>query len=710
MKRVFLLLGGGLLLGSFAASLSDNRWMPLALAALSLTVGIWLARKRTLWWSALFLLCLWGGFFRFTASASFYQPLDSLAGQTVSVRGVVEQMIRKPNGHYQYRLRTELDGRSFVLQLSTPGEIPDAETGSRVELSCVLNSPPESSWFDGRRYYYSQNIRLLGYLQNPESAVVGPMSEKSLTLGIRQCAQRYLDALRANPRLSDEVSGVLESMVLGSRTNLDPVLQQSYTNAGAAHLFAVSGMHLMALVSVLLLLLPRRHPWLRLLAVTAVILCYTVWSGGHLSTVRSGWMLWMQLLAPCFHRQNDGVNSLFFAGFWMVLLEPFAIMDLGFLLSFSAMLGLTALYPAVRRALDRHRAMPKGLRKVVHAVCATLCVQLAVFPLTLWQFGCFSLMTPVSNLLLTPLLAPIVLLGICYVLTLPLGDVALLRLVLSALVEIQNRLAERLGSVPHSIIGLGHRCYLVWALAAAVIVAALWLGKKPGLWRKATLYLAILFVFFTGIAQWELSREETLYLFSDGEGCSLVLCYHGETAVLALKDDDYIDTVLLRFLQQKGISSIDAYVQLQEVLTAPNDTRRLLTGIPVKTYYYPETGVPPRLETNVPLRSFSAEDQITSMLGCTMGQTKTTKGSYVTLSAAGLTFAAGKASVLTDAPEDTVLLLTSLSANEELYREHLCFLLNTPVRSYPEADYVDATDGIWALELSPQSFAYRPVS
>lgn len=704
MKRVFLLLGGALLFGCFAASLSTSVRMMGILLLITVVAVCYLWQVRSFRWGLVAAACLWLGFGAYTVKEAYYAPLAAYDQQTLMVSGIIESEVRKPNGRYQYLLRTTLDERSFLLQLTASGEILDAEIGDSISASCLVYAPSSGYWFDSERSYHSQNIWLTGYLAEPDQAVVTKGTKLSFPLMLARTTQRYREALQNNTKLSREVSGVLQSMVLGDRTNLDAAIEQSYTNAGVSHLFAVSGMHLMAFIGIFLWIIPKRHRWMRLGAAVFLTVVFTLVTGGHLSTVRSGVMLVMQLLAPCFHRSNDGINTLFFTGFAMALCDPFVVLDLGFLLSFSAMFGLVVFYPAVRRLLKKHAVSPI-FQPILQVLAATFCVQAAVFPVTLWQFGCVSLMAPFGNLLLVPLLAPIIVLGALYVLLLPVADCTPLRLVVSLLIEAEDRLAQWLGSVHWTMIGLNDPCYRVWAaLVLLGIGLAFFLQKSSSAWRIAR-YLVLLFVLFVGIAQYRLVREQSLYIVADGECANLILNDQGEITILATGDNNWVDATTLRFLQSKGISTVNTYIQLEPVLSAVDDTRRLSCGVTIEEYCYPEEGMAPQNLSVGKLQPLSYGTELSFMGGSKLFLPGESSGVSAILSAAGVNFWIGKASSLEYAPESAVLFLTSLSGQEALYANHFCVLIQSYGRQYPEAEYLDATEGVTCFVLKPQGFA-----
>jgi len=409
MKRVFLPLGGGLLLGSLAASFlteSFSFWM-FGGVLLLLAAAFWVTEHPKS--AALFLAASALGFFCFLKAEAPFRAFTLPEAETVPLSGTVQQIDPRMDGHYRYTVSLHED-RTLQVVLTASDEIPDLSIGDRLSAAVRPYLPIDNGWFDGVRYAKSEHILYYAYLNDPENAVILPALHRAPIRWIQQASQSYRRKLAAHPTLSAEVSAVLQSVLLGDRSLLDPALQQSYANVGAAHLFAVSGLHLMLLCGIFFACIPKRFTKTRLAVLTALIFCYLLLTGGHPSTIRSGIMIWTGLLAPCFHRRDDGANTLSLTVFVMLLCDPLAVLDIGFLLSVSAMGGILFLAPPLSRIV--HQKIRLGIfRAAADKLLVSFSAQAALFPVLAVSFGYCSLLSPLWNLILLPLMTPILLFG-----------------------------------------------------------------------------------------------------------------------------------------------------------------------------------------------------------------------------------------------------------------------------------------------------------
>ena len=140
------------------------------------------------------------------------------------------------------------------------------------------------------------------------------------------------------------------------------------------------------------------------LASLILIFIYILMIGAPASAVRAGIMAGILMVAQYFGRLYTALRAVVFAGAFMVFLNPFVLKhDVGFQLSFMAILGMIYFYPFLE---DKLRFIPEKL-SLRSVISMTLSAQAFTFPILLYNFGRVSLVSPFSNVLIVPLLAPI---------------------------------------------------------------------------------------------------------------------------------------------------------------------------------------------------------------------------------------------------------------------------------------------------------------
>ena len=257
-------------------------------------------------------------------------------------------------------------------------------------------------------------------------------------------------------RLSDHgvdgsVYAVVAAMALGDKSQLTKDLKETYAVTGASHILALSGLHLSLIYTLLSLLLI----WL-----------YVFLVGMSASVVRSALMLTVYALLSLGHRDKMSVNTLAFAAIVMLLINPRSLFDIGFQLSFVAVLSILLFYPLFEGVWSQsflldHRAF-KWLWTMLAVSCAA---QIGVAPLIAYYFGRFSNYFLLTNLVVIPAATLILYLSLVVLL------IPSLAYLLIYIVDTLNRLLAWIATLPGASIEGLHPTLLQVSMVYVVIAA-----------------------------------------------------------------------------------------------------------------------------------------------------------------------------------------------------------------------------------------------
>lgn len=214
---------------------------------------------------------------------------------------------------------------------------------------------------------------------------------------------KLLDRL-SESGVDGSVYAVVAAMALGDKSQLTKNLRESYAVTGASHVLALSGLHLGIVYTLLSLLLNRR----RWQVVSQVIIIVCVWLfvflvGMSASVVRAAVMLTVYALLSLGHRNKMSVNTLAFAAIVMLLFNPRSLFDIGFQLSFMAVLAILLFYPLFERVWPQSFLLDHRAFRWVWTMLAVSCAaQIGVTPLIAYYFGRFSNYFLLTNLFVVP--------------------------------------------------------------------------------------------------------------------------------------------------------------------------------------------------------------------------------------------------------------------------------------------------------------------
>jgi competence protein ComEC len=371
-----------------------------------------------------------------------------------------------------------------------------------------------------------------------------------------------------------ETLSFVEAVVLGERTDISEETLSDFTRSGVSHILAVSGFNvaiIAAAIAQLLRLFGFRRRGLRTLLAMACVAMYCLIVGFEPSVVRAFLMIELYFIAKLTERKPDAVNIACSAAIITLLFRPFDLFDVGFQLSYTAVIGMALLYPEMKRhfLVWKHEDHPY-LTRLAEALALSLAATIATMPVTVLQFHRLSIVGALANIPIIPLASVITSVGFLVV---PLTRmyVSLGRMYGEALQWMTKLLLELThlsahmprASIPASLnFGMG---VILVAVACYYVVRAKSIARIPiriatsaiGIW----LMLAVLPVQASIV---EDNPNLSMLFFDVGQGdCILLHTPKGHTYFIDFGGQSRntfatAERTAVPFLQSEGIGSIDA--------------------------------------------------------------------------------------------------------------------------------------------------------
>jgi len=425
--KIFLLACIFFIFGIAVASFLPIKWLQYDLwffgIMISLTIFLFLSSKmgKRL---PIFIFCLFFilGIWRY----SFALPLNTpdkiwfYNNQAIEFVGVInkEPDVRMYNTKLTVRVEsvktlhaTSLPVRGNVLV--TTRLYPEHNYGDRLQIKCELQQPEPFGEFAYDQYLARHDIYSICYY--PRILIVETRHGASLRQVAYATILKFKDKLKEviNYGLLEPEASVLQAMLLGNRRGLPAELLNNFSQAGVSHIIAISGMHI-ALLSVIvmqiLFMIGLSRRWAFGLTTTFLII-YVIIIGLPASAVRASIMTFLILLAMQLGRLGNVINGLVFTASLLLLFNPRLLRDdIGFQLSFLAVLSIVYIFPIIDKYFDKIKIPPphwagqaklKGVRDII---TVTLAAQVLTLPIIALNFHQVSLVAPLVNLLVVPLL------------------------------------------------------------------------------------------------------------------------------------------------------------------------------------------------------------------------------------------------------------------------------------------------------------------
>ncbi len=279
-----------------------------------------------------------------------------------------------------------------------------------------------------------------------------------------------------------EELGVIQALLLGKRNDISESTYSHYKNAGAMHILAVSGLH----VGVLLLLLQAllkpftslpKGETIRLCLVVLLLWGYAFIAGLSPSVVRAVTMFTFFAYAQYLNRPTNSFNMIALSMFFILLINPLFLFQVGFQMSYAAVFFIVWIYPKLQQLW-----WPKYflVRKLWQLISVSLAAQLGVLPLSLFYFHQFPGLFFISNLVIVPFLGLILSLGFLTILLSSIGYLPdLLVLVYDSIVKGMNLVVSWVASHENFVLQDIPMNGLQMALWYIVIIGSVSFTIKP---------------------------------------------------------------------------------------------------------------------------------------------------------------------------------------------------------------------------------------
>ncbi|HEX5591689.1 MAG TPA: ComEC/Rec2 family competence protein [Candidatus Limnocylindrales bacterium] len=295
--------------------------------------------------------------------------------------------------------------RPAVVELGDPAGIRLAATlpawpavvpGDRISISGELEPRPE-----GEYGAYLARIGAAGIVRSRSVEVVGAGVDAARSLeGLRRGADEALRLAIPEPE-----AGLASGILIGLRDRVDRELAAAFTTVGASHVVAISGWNIAIVAATLGALAGRLARRRRAALTAAAIVAYVVFVGASPSVVRAAAMAGVVLLARELGRPSRAAAAIGWAVALLLLVDPRLIDDIGFRLSAVATAGLIVWGTPLTARLSG--PAPGRVRAwLAESLGVSLAAQLATLPIVAFEFGRLSIVAPVVNLGVVPLVAP----------------------------------------------------------------------------------------------------------------------------------------------------------------------------------------------------------------------------------------------------------------------------------------------------------------
>ncbi len=488
--------------------------------------------------------------------------LEPLQGHVIDIEGVVVGLPQYDERKVRFDFSVSKPINNFPQKIRLSWYFPKQtiKAGQFWKFTVKLKKPHgrfNPNGFDYEKWLFIQNISATGYVKNvPLPQKLISKTKKYNFSVLRQLISDNLDEL-----LEDSPNkGLIKALTIGDRHHLSQQQWDVFRKTGTVHLLAISGLHIGLVSGLMYFFILRLSVMFSVVspqnyAASAAIFIaffYSVLAGFSLPTQRSLLMLVIALLMTIvWQRKVTAVNTVSMTLLVVLFFDPFAVLSIGFWLSFLAVI-------IIIYSLAGRLANIKGWKSAIKIHWVTA---IGLAPLLLYSFQQVSIISPFANFITVPIISflvvPLCLLSVVFMFISPVITEQLLFLVDKVLQGVESILSL-MSELPYAAVTTGSPP--IAAIPVALLGVLILLSPKglPARWLGLFFLLPLLFIYTERPKQ----GEVFMTLLDVGQGLSAVIetAHHVlifETGAKYSNQFDMGNAVVIPFLNSKGINVVD---------------------------------------------------------------------------------------------------------------------------------------------------------
>lgn len=569
MKRPFMYIVLALILGIVSYYFIEiHIYLTLILLALSIIINILFIKWNKFMKISLLILFYFLGvlliYFKFNSS-QLIEFVDMPVELQASIKEVKSSS--EEEGRYIAQVHSvnynEIERKTsekIVLKVIGRKEL---DLGDKVSFNAILKEPLANTnpkLFNYKMSLLTQNIYTNATIKDYSIGDIyiedlGPMVKFK-----KKFVNRVENAL--DTYLTEDSSSLMKAVILGKNSYLDEASIDQFRDLGLSHILAVSGLHIGILTGILVGIMAYLgiNRKINIALTIMIIWFYAYLIGNPPSVIRANIMFSILLFAETFGQSYDSINTLFFALFIMLIINPFWIFNIGFQLSFIASFSIIYLTPKINGWLYSYKG------NLTRTLSSLLAIQIGLFPIQAYYFNQIPLITIFANFILVPLFTIALVLSMVLILfsSISFYISSSIGIIINFLLKIQFCGVDLFHSFPYlnlkmaspSIIGIIAYFLFVFLLFNPILIKRL--DKR----LTKTLVVYLLFLIIINFTAFNLDKSLKIEFIDVGQGdCALLKTKSGnyliDTGGNLFGNFDVGKNILLPYLEKSGIFKLE---------------------------------------------------------------------------------------------------------------------------------------------------------
>ncbi len=330
--------------------------------------------------------------------------------------------------------------------------------GEKICIYGNVDIPEQSrnyKGFDYKRYLITKKI--FGIIESEEIKKTNKESINFFSKMINNVQNSINKNLKSI--LNEQEANLCIGILIGDRTEISEEIEENFKNSNLTHMLAVSGSHITYIINSLAILLGKTNKKISKIITILFLIFFMILTGFTASVLRASFMGIIVLISSLLFRKSDTINNLSISSFLILLINPFTIWDIGFILSYFGTLGIVLFSNKIIKYIEKIKSnlnkLNNNIAKIILRVInkkifiylfstlvITVSANILIIPIMAYSFSTISYTFWISNVLAGPIMEIVTILGfIVYIISIvfyPLAQILgfLLNFLLSLLIKI----------------------------------------------------------------------------------------------------------------------------------------------------------------------------------------------------------------------------------------------------------------------------------
>lgn len=334
--------------------------------------------------------------------------------ENVNIVGTIVSSKKEKQYINEYKIETEKINniklkKKFIL-LTKNKEI---EYGNKIKLEGTYIKPSKSRnyrGFDYSNYLKTENI----YGTIEQNGKIELIKEKNINyffIILYKVKNKIIKNI--NNKFPEETRGVFLGILLGDKSSIEEDVRQNFADSSLSHILAVSGTHISYVVICISVLFKKLklNKNIRKVLTSLVLFMYLYLVDFSASATRAVIMSNIVILQMLFYRKQDTITTITFSSIIILINNPYAILNIGFLLSYGGTIGIILFVNKI--SIESKEDFFQRFKSYLKDICiVTISAQTIIMPIIIYYFNTISFTFIISNIIASLIIGPIIMIGL----------------------------------------------------------------------------------------------------------------------------------------------------------------------------------------------------------------------------------------------------------------------------------------------------------